>query len=294
MNSKAVNEKTSLFGITIIILSSLCFAVVPTAAKTALDLGSSLFVLLFSRCLIGLFLLIPFMVFQKKSVIVPRKHIPPILLSSLISVCLIASTYHAIEFLNIAIVLVIMYSFPLGVAIITYLRGEEQITLLQWICLIGVIFGLTLVVSDGTFQVSIYGIGISCISLILMVIFMYYSSKIADEVGSQKFNVHINLWSITFLIAAYFAFDFSFSVPSSNSGKIALFCNGLFYILSYTLFYIGSKKIGITRASILSSMEPLFATFLALIFLNQYLSFLECVGFGLVLCTLYFYEHTKV
>lgn len=265
----------------------------PTAAKTSLDLGSSLFVLLFSRCLIGLFLLTPLMIFQKKSILIPRQYILPILFSSLTSVCLIASTYHAIEFLDIAIVLVIMYSFPLGIAIITYLRGEEQIRLLQWICLIGVILGLALIVSDGTFQGNIYGIGISCICLILMVIFMYYSSRIADEVGSQKFNVHINLWSLTFLTGAYLAFDFSFSIPSSNSGKLALFCNGLFYILSYTLFYIGSKKIGITRASILSSTEPLFATFLALIFLNQYLSFFECVGFGLVLSALYFYERNK-
>ena len=276
-----------------VILSSLCFAVVPTAAKASLDLGSSLFVLLFSRCLIGLFLLTPMMVFQKKSVLIPRRFILPILFSSLVSVSLIASTYHAIEVLDIAIVLIILYSFPVGIAIITFLRKEEQINLPQWLCLIIVICGLTIVVSDGTFQGNIYGFMISFISLVFMILFMHYSSKIADQLGSQKFNLHINVWSLLFLLIAYLAFDFTVSIPSSNTGKVALFYNGLFYILSYTLFYVGSKEIGITRASILSSTEPLFATFLALITLNQYLTFLECFGFVLVITALYGYERIK-
>ena len=158
----------NMTGIAIVIMSSLCFAVVPTAAKTALELGSSLFILLFSRCMIGLLLLSPTLILQQDSVFLPKRFIRPILISSLISVSLIATTYHAIEFLDIAIVLIIMYSFPLGIAILTHFRKEEELNFSQWICLLTVILGLIIIISDGTFQGNSYGIGISIISLLLM------------------------------------------------------------------------------------------------------------------------------
>ncbi|MEE2774304.1 MAG: DMT family transporter [Pseudomonadota bacterium] len=288
-------EKNTEFGITIVVLSSLCFAVVPTAAKTAMESGASLFVLLFSRCLIGLFLLTPNLIFQKKnSLFLPKKFILPTLFSSLISVSLIATTYHAIEFLDIAIVLIIMYSFPVGIAIITYIRGEDKTSLSQWMCLLVVMFGLIIIVSDGTFQGNVYGLTVSIISLTLMTSFIYYSGKLVVHLGSQKFNFHMNFWSLLILLFTYLWFDFRIEVPDTTEGKIALFFNGVFYILSYTLFFVGSKQIGITRASVLACTEPLFATLLALVFLNQFLTIMECLGFLVVIVSLCLYEKYKV
>ena len=283
----------NMTGIAIVILSSLCFAVVPTAAKIALELGSSLFILLFSRCMIGLLLLSPTLIFQQDSVFLPKRFIRPILLSSLISVSLIATTYHAIEFLDIAIVLIIMYSFPLGIAMLTHFRGEEELNFSQWVCLLTVIIGLIIIISDGTFQGNSYGIGVSIISLLLMTAFIYHSSKLVLNIGSLKFNFYMNLWSLLFLLIAYFLFDLSFSMPTTTAGRLALFFNGVFYILSYTLFFVGSKRIGITRASVLASTEPLFASALAIVILQQFLTILECFGFFLVVISLYLFEKSK-
>ena len=44
-------------------------------------------------------------------------------------------------------------------------------------------------------------------------------------------------------------------------------------------FFIGSKAVGITTASVLALTEPLFATIVALFILNQYLSLQEFSGF---------------
>ena len=274
-------------------MSSLCFAVVPTAAKTALDLGSSLFVLLFSRCLIGLFLLMPILFIQKRTLVLPKKFLLPVLFSSLISVTLIATTYHAIELLDIAIVLIIMYSFPLGITAIAQIRNEFKTSLSQWLCLIGVMFGLMIIISDGAFHGNIYGLAVSILALILMTIFIYYSDKLVLHIGSQVFNFHMNFCSLVILICAHLLFDFTVEIPESFGGKLALFCNGICYIFSYVLFFAGSKQIGIARASVLSQTEPLFATLLALVFLNQFLTFIECFGFFIVIIALYYYEKYK-
>jgi len=278
------------FGIVIVLLSSLCFAIVPSSAKISLDFGSSLFVLLFSRCLIGLVLLYPLVFFQQESIFISRKFLLPVFFSSLVSVSLIASVYHAIEFINIALGMTIVYAFPIGIALITSIRGEENYSLKEWLSMFMVIFGLFILVYDEIFAGSLYGILICMISLILMTTFIYSSSKLANNLGSIILNFHLNLWSLIFLFLSYFLFSFNLEMPNSSFGLAALFLNGLFYILSYTLFFWGSRFIGVTRTSVLSLTDPIFATLIAMIFLNQFLSIIESLGLIVVLISIYIFE----
>ncbi len=278
------------FGIVIVLLSSLCFAIVPSSAKISLDFGSSLFILLFSRCLIGLVLLYPLVFFQKETIFISRKFLLPVFFSSLVSVSLIASVYHAIEFINIALGMTIVYAFPIGIALITSIRGEENYSLKEWLSMFMVIFGLFILVYDEIFAGSLYGILICMISLILMTTFIYSSSKLANNLGSIILNFHLNLWSLIFLFLSYFLFSFNLEMPNSSFGLAALFFNGLFYILSYTLFFWGSGFIGVTRTSVLSLTDPIFATLIAMIFLNQFLSIIESLGLIVVLISIYIFE----
>jgi len=288
-----VKEKNT-FGILIVLLSSLCFAIVPSSAKISLDFGSSLFILLFSRCLIGLVLLLPFLFFQKESVYIKKNYILPVVFSSIVSVSLIAAVYHAIEYINIALGMTIVYAFPIGIALITSIRGEEKYSLREWLSILMVIFGLFVLIYDEMFTGSLYGIAICIISLILMTTFVYTSSKLADSLGSIVLNFHLNLWSLFFLFISYVLFSFTLKIPDNSIGLTSLFFNGLFYILSYTLFFWGSRFIGVTRTSVLSLTDPIFATVIAMVFLNQFLSIIESLGFIVVLVSIYFFEKSKI
>ena len=287
-------KEKNTFGILIVLLSSLCFAIVPSSAKISLDFGSSLFILLFSRCLIGLVLLLPFLFFQKESVYIKKNYILPVVFSSIVSVSLIAAVYHAIEYINIALGMTIVYAFPIGIALITSIRGEEKYSLKEWLSILTVIFGLFILVYDEMFTGSLYGIVICIISLILMTTFVYTSSKLADSLGSIVLNFHLNLWSLFFLFISYVLFSFTLKIPDNSIGLTSLFFNGLFYILSYTLFFWGSRFIGVTRTSVLSLTDPIFATVIAMIFLNQFLSIIESLGFIVVLVSIYFFEKSKI
>jgi drug/metabolite transporter (DMT)-like permease len=93
---------------------------------------------------------------------------------------------------------------------------------------------------------------------------------------------------------SYLLFSFTIKIPENSVGLIALFFNGVFYILSYTLFFWGSGFIGVTRTSVLSLTDPIFATVIAMIFLNQFLSNIESLGFIVVLLSIYFFERSKI
>ena len=101
-------------GVAIVLLSSFFFAFVPTSAKIALDSGVSLMVLLISRCIIGLIILAPLTKSLGHTIFVDKNKVATLIFVSVISVCLIASTYHAFEYISIALVLMIIYLFPIG------------------------------------------------------------------------------------------------------------------------------------------------------------------------------------
>ena len=51
----------------------------------------------------------------------------------------------------------IIYAFPIGIALITSIRGEENYSL-KWLSIFMVIFGLYILVYDEIFAGSFYGI----------------------------------------------------------------------------------------------------------------------------------------
>tara|TARA_Y100000991_G_C21923040_1_gene327374 strand:+ start:197 stop:1087 length:891 start_codon:yes stop_codon:yes gene_type:complete len=287
------NKFNGFDGIVIVVLSSICFAIVPNSAKIALDNGSSLMLLLFSRCLIGMLLLIPLIFFQKKTFFVSRSLIIPTVFTSLTSVILIAATYHAIEFLDVALVFMILYLFPVGIAMISHYRKEDYIQVKQWISILFIMLGIGFMVLDTSFTANIYGFAISIFGLFFMLIFIYSSGKLTNQIGSGTMNLHINFWSTFFLALIIISTDLTLELPTNQIGWVAIVCNGFFYVLSYVLFFEGSQKVGIVRTSVISSTEPLFVAIFALLFLNQSLTRYETLGFSIVLVSLYFFEKFK-
>ena len=282
--NKLLNKRWN--GIAIVLLSSIFFAFVPTSAKIALDSGVSLMVLLMSRCLIGLIILAPLTYSLGEPIFVDRSKVPTLIFVSIISVCLIASTYHAIEYISIALVLMIIYLFPIGVALITAIKGEEHLSRTQWFSMIGILVGLGILILDEPSKTSFYGIFISAIGLLLFIAFIYLTGKLVNEIGSVTINLQLSFFSVILLIIYILFVPVELSLPSNNNGWLGILSNGMFYVLSYVLFFIGSKAIGITTASVLALTEPLFATIVALFILNQYLSLQELAGFIVTLCFL--------
>ena len=95
-------------GILCVILSSICFAFVPNTAKMALDEGASLFFLLAARYAIGAILLVPVLIITGQKIAVQRTQIRPLIITSLFALFLLLATYHAVDFLDIGLVLLIL------------------------------------------------------------------------------------------------------------------------------------------------------------------------------------------
>ena len=279
-------------GILMVLVSSICFAFVPNSAKIAMEEGSSLFFLIASRYAIGACFLLPVFFVKRTSFRVPKRLIWRVVVAGFLALCLIVATYHAVNFLDVGLVLLILYSFPLGVALISHLRGKERISQNQWICMTMVMVGLVIMIFDGQTKINLYGLAVSFFGLFCFVFFILQSNALAEDIGSSSLNFYLSISGLALLAFLFLLFPQSMSVamPASDKGVMAIFSNGFFYILSWVLFFKGSRIIGATRASLMACSEPLFAALLAMFFLGQILSVVEWIGFFTVLVSVYLFE----
>ncbi|MCP3746712.1 DMT family transporter [Paenibacillus sp. A3M_27_13] len=58
-------------------------------------------------------------------------------------------------------------------------------------------------------------------------------------------------------------------------------------ILAYILFLEGIKRIGATKGSLLASIEPVVATVLSVVWLNDKFQMIDLLGFALILSTVF-------
>ena len=286
MASKKMNH-----GVILVLLSSVFFAFVPNSAKIALDDGSSLFFLVFSRYAIGALILFLFIVLIGGNLRIPLRTLPYVILSSIFACLLIMLTYHAVDYLDVGLVMLILYCFPIGVAFISYLRGKTEILLIQWLSIVVLICGLYLMLSTGDKTLNLYGLFISFMGLLFFIAFIVTASDLTEQIGATTFNLYISLIGMVFLTVGFILpLGFEINLPLTNTGSLAIFANGLFYVLSWVLFFKGASIIGATRSSMLACVEPLFAALLAIILLGQLLSVTEWIGFFIVLTSIYSFE----
>ena len=290
MASKKMNH-----GVILVLLSSVFFAFVPNSAKIALDDGSSLFFLVFSRYAIGALILFLFIVLIGGNLRIPLRTLPYVILSSIFACLLIMLTYHAVDYLDVGLVMLILYCFPIGVAFISYLRGKTEILLIQWLSIVVLICGLYLMLSTGDKTLNLYGLFISFMGLLFFIAFIVTASDLTEQIGATTFNLYISLIGMVFLTVGFILpLGFEINLPLTNTGSLAIFANGLFYVLSWVLFFKGASIIGATRSSMLACVEPLFAALLAIILLGQLLSVTEWIGFFIVLTSIYSFERNSV
>ena len=103
----------------------------------------------------------------------------------------------------------------------------------------GVLLGLGILILDEPSKTGLYGIAISVMGLLLFITFIYFTGKLVDEIGSATINLHLSFFSIIVLIIYISFVPAELSLPDNSIGWFGIIGNGVFYVLSYVLFFIG-------------------------------------------------------
>ena len=209
-------------GIALVVISSICIAFVPSAAKISMNEGASLVALLISRCLIGAVMLLPVIVVQRRKLLIPRTLLAKTIIAAIFNVAMIGCLYSAVQLVDIGLAILVLYMFPIGIAIASHVSGRQKVNAIQWGAVAGLLAGLLLLLLD-TMQIgSLNGLLLCFGSMFCAMLYTVMSSDLADNLGSLV-NLQNNIWSFAILcLVLFLPLGQEIALPRNNNG---LDCN---------------------------------------------------------------------
>ncbi|MRG86051.1 DMT family transporter [Salinibacillus xinjiangensis] len=250
-----------------------------------------------SSIILFLFMLL----FSRKHLHIKLKHIPHFIGLGVVSIVIFNWCYFTVmEQTSLSIAVVLLYTSPVFVAILSKFIFNERITKGKTVSLICTVIGCALVIQ----LVPLGNISIPMISIFLGLLSAFFCALYS--IIGKFISWHYNFLTIT----AYALFMGSlFIFPTSglwqkvhafqtvdvwvNVLGIALIST----ILAYTLYTFGLAYIESSKAAILGAMEPIVAVLVGVILFGDSLALLQILGIILVISSAFitvFHKRRKI
>jgi len=272
-----------LFGIGLLLISGLGFAssliVANLATKDGIDVSTSNSV----RHLAATVLLWAW----HKTTGNPQKIMPRERYAALglgIAIFLMGTGYlGATQYIPVSLAVLIFYTGPFFIIIISKFTENEPITLLRFFAICLAFVGLIIIMGvKSSGSLPIQGILLAFTAAIGMAAFVTVSSLTIRKASPQVVNLH-SLFGGTLLFGIFLFILGGPRVANKKSGVLKLGGSRLFLAVGYITFFSGLKIIGPVRASILLNAEPVYTIALAALLLGERLSYTQGMGAVLVI-----------
>jgi drug/metabolite transporter (DMT)-like permease len=193
--------------------------------------------------------------------------------------------YNAMAYLDVAVATMLLYTYPVMVALFSSIFYDERITAGKTVAIAGTFTGCLLVLNNWgglKGQVSVMGIIFGILSAVFYSFMNIYSGNIVNKVPAAVVTFYSTVFSLLALLLFNYKYVSSllYMKPEvyANAGMLAFFCE----IIPLTLLYAAIKKIGPVRTSIISTLEIPVSALTAFITMGENLLPLQCAGIMLI------------
>lgn len=223
---------------------------------------------------------------NRKSLIVDKKNLFNLAILGIVGNTFMTIFYYmAFEYLPVAMVTMLLYTYPIMVFIFTCIFEKKGLNFKNTMAIVIAFLGClcALNVIGGKSSYSTKGIIFGLLSAVFYSFMNIYSEKKLYFVDSLAINAYSTLFSLIALCLYKFpAFVFKDGLRGNSFIYIivlAVFCE----ILPLTLLYASIKYIGALKVSIISNLEIPTAILVSFIFLNEKISIIQLFGSALII-----------
>ncbi len=297
-------NRTQRDGILLVLLSSSGYALLPIIAKNIFDVSTIdavdvvVWRFVFATPIIWL------------SILVSRSPAPPIPLprKRLLALGLFFASAALTAFVGLETVIpastftVIFFTYPAFVALISVVMGE-RLPLVGWVALAMTIPGILLTVpdfanfgdiSDPTLHNGLLlGIGMAILNAIVVAVYFVALNRILRGYTAVA---RASAWSITgtLLIMLVVGLLRGVAIPSNLDTWLNLLALAILgTVMPIFCINIGIKKLGPTRAAIISTVQPLMTMLLAVGLLGEVIGPIQWLGGGIIIASILLLETSR-
>ena len=189
----------------------------------------------------------------------------------------------ATQYIPVSLAVLIFYTCPFYVAIISKFTENEPITITRLTAIILAFIGLSLALKvQSTADLQILGIMFALMAAIGFASFITVSSLMLRTVDRQAVLLH-SLAAGTLLFVLFFVLTSGAEIIVTRAGWLKVSGSGILVAFAYIAFFAGMKIIGPVKASMIMNIEPVLTIGLAAISLGERLSNIQLFGAVLVI-----------
>jgi drug/metabolite transporter (DMT)-like permease len=279
----AIGGTHTWIGSGLVLVSALGFTISLLISNMAFKDGIDVSTTNAIRYFISLFLLLIFHKIRGKQLkLPPRQRFTGLALG--ISVFMVGIGYlSATQYIPVSLAVLIFYTAPLFITIISRFTENEPITLMRLIAIILAFFGLALALEiQSLATLNWRGIAFAftaALGYTSLVIISRISMRTADP---QAVNIHC-LAAGTVLFVAFMLFTGAPAGIIIQSSWLKLSISSFSLAVGYVTLFAGLEILGPVKTTMLMNTEPILNIMLEAILLGEWLSSAQLVGAGLVI-----------
>jgi len=184
----------------------------------------------------------------------------------------------ATQYIPVSLAVLIFYTCPFFVAIISKFTENEPITITRLTAIILAFIGLSLALkAQFTADLQILGIMFALMAAIGFASFITVSSLMLRTVDRQAVLLH-SLAAGTLLFVLFFVLTSGAEIIVTRAGWLKVSGSGILVAFAYIAFFAGMKIIGPVKASMIMNIEPVLTIGLAAISLGERRSNIQLFG----------------
>ncbi len=280
-----MKNKEELLGFFLVAVSAASFGFMPIFTKIAYGEGISTYSLLFLRFLVGAVFMFSLLFIKKMPLPSKREIIIYLLLGGLGYVLQSLTFFIALNLTSPSVVSLLLYTYPAMVMIGSAIFLKEQINLQKIISLTLALFGAFTIVG-GELSGEPLGMILALMSAVFYSVYILVSSRVVKAGMGVQSSAFIMLGAA--LVYGGINLFVGFTPPAGSRGLLAVVLIALVStVLAFWSFFTGMEKTGPSRASLISTLEPVVTVLASVLILSEKLTSRVILGGLLVLMSLF-------
>lgn len=276
--------KENTKGLLYIIIATCAFGTIPIMGKVAILEGATSADIHFTRfLLVSLFFLV-YMGIKKISFIVSRKNTVRLLILGFVCYGNIALFFYlAMQYISPAIGELLLYTYPAIVAVGSHFFLKDRFTWGKAVSLALAFGGCLLVLYAPVTKVDFRGVIFALLTALCYSAYILGNKKVLEEVSPVVSAAYMAACCTIYFLGYGIitkSLTFTFTTASFTAMLVlAFWCT----IIGIMCFLRGLVLLGATKASIISTFEPVFTLIVSAVFLRDPITAVQIAGGGLIL-----------
>ena len=271
-----------LTGTALTFAAAIAFAGNSTAAKLAYEDGANPLTFLTMRSVLAGLLVVTIVLLTGRSLHMPlRRRI------AALGIGVLATVYSygllsAIQFIPVALAVLIFYTFPLLTSLYTWISGREKPTMASIAALVVAFVGLVLALDVEGGHLNIEGVSLAFIAALGLTAVVLLNNRMvgASDPHPVTFHMMVSMTVISVIVALL---SDGYTLPNSGSGWFHLTLGTSLYAIAIVTIFIAFALAGTIATSLTMNVEPVSSVILGFLVLGQALTAWQIAGVALVI-----------